>query len=291
MPENIIALDVGGSSVKSGLVDSEQQIHDTFSTPVDSNGSAESILSTFAGIVQHYLDKHTDIRGVGLGFPSPFDYPNGICLIQGVQKYESIYGVNIGEAIRERLNRPDLLIRFRNDAEAAIVGEALYGAGQPFRRFIGLTLGTGMGSSFIADGKRVTDVEGVPEGGFLFPVLYRGIQSDEWFSTRGLLGRFEAIGQPMPSVSEAAKAAENNPAIRQAFEEFGADMAEFIAPFARSFGAEALILLGGIAAAYPLFGKPLEAGLPVPVIIGALGGNAALLGASDLIRGNVGGAK
>jgi glucokinase len=285
MPENIIALDVGGSSVKSGLVDSQQQIHDSFSTPLDSKGSAESILSTFAGIVQHYLEKHSDIRGVGLGFPSPFDYPKGICLIQGVQKYESIYGVNIGEAIRERVHQPDLLIRFRNDAEAAIVGEALYGAGQAFRRFIGLTLGTGMGSSFIADGKRVEAGQGVPEGGFLFPELYRGIQSDEWFSTRGLLGRFEAIGQPMPSVAEAARAAESNPAIRQAFEEFGADMAEFIAPYAREFGAEALILLGGIAAAYPLFGKSLEAGLPIPVLVGALGGNAALLGAADLIRG------
>jgi glucokinase len=283
MPENIIALDVGGSSVKSGLVDSQQQIHDSFSTPVDSNGSAESILSTFAGIVQHYLE-HGEVRGVGLGFPSPFDYPNGICLIQGVQKYESIYGVNIAEAIRERTKQPDLLIRFRNDAEAAIVGEALYGAGQPFRRFIGLTLGTGMGSSFIADGKRVESGQGVPEGGFLFPELYRGIQSDEWFSTRGLLERFAAVGRPMPSVAEASKQAENNPLIRQAFEEFGADMAEFIAPYGQTFGAEALLILGGIAAAHPLFGKSLEAGLPFPVVKGALGGNAALLGAADLIR-------
>src|SRR5688572_14550831 len=120
MLDKILALDVGGSSVKSGLMDGQQQIHERLSSPLDSNGSAESILQTFAGIVEHYLAAH-ELRGVGIGFPSPFDYARGICLIQGVQKYESIYGVNIGEAIRQRLNRPDLLIRFRNDAEAAIV--------------------------------------------------------------------------------------------------------------------------------------------------------------------------
>lgn len=284
MLDKILALDVGGSSVKSGLMDGQQQIHERLSTPLDSKGSAESILQTFAGIVEQYLAAH-ELRGVGIGFPSPFDYANGICLIQGVDKYESIYGVDIGEAIRERVKKPDLLIRFRNDAEAAIVGEALYGAGRAYRRFIGLTLGTGMGSSFIADGKRVEAGQGVPEGGFLFPVLYRGIQSDEWFSTRGLLARFEAAGYPMATVAEGAEAAESNPAIRKAFEEFGADMGEFIAPHAEAFGAEALILLGGIAAAYPLFGKSLEAMLPIPVMKGDLGGDAALMGAADLIRG------
>jgi glucokinase len=283
MLNKILALDVGGSSVKSGLVDRQQQIHERFSTPLDSKGSAESILQTFAGIVETYAAEH-ELRGVGIGFPSPFDYANGICLIQGVDKYESIYGVDIGAALRERLAMPDLLIRFRNDAEAAIVGEALYGAGTSFRRFIGLTLGTGMGSSFIADGKRVEAGPGIPEGGFLFPVDFRGKWADEWFSTRGLLARFAEAGYAMPSVAEAAEAAKTNPAVRKAFEDFGADMGAFVAPHAKAFGAEALIVLGGIAAAYPLFGKHLEASLPIPVMKGALGGDAALLGAADLIR-------
>jgi glucokinase len=283
MSEWILALDVGGSSVKSGLLDAQQGISERKSTPLDSKGSAESILQTFAGIVESYLAGH-QLRGIGIGFPSPFDYANGICLIQGVDKYESIYGVDIGAAIRERIYQPELLIRFRNDAEAAIVGEALYGAGRDFRRFIGLTLGTGMGSSFIADGKRIEAGQGVPEGGFLFPVDFRGKQADEWFSTRGLLARFAEAGNPMPDVATAAKAAEDNPAIREAFEAFGADMGEFVAPHAQAFGAEALIVMGGIAGAYPLFGKSLEASLPIPVMKGALGGDAALMGAGDLIR-------
>jgi len=189
----------------------------------------------------------------------------------------------VGKAIREGVNQPDLLIRFRNDAEAALVGEAVYGAGKPYARFIGLTLGTGMGSSFIVDGKRVESGKGIPDGGFLFPVKFRDEQSDEWFSTRGLLRRFEQAGKPFDSVAEGAKAAISDSTIQQTFVDFGRDMATFIQPFLDSFEAEALLVTGGIENTYHLFGEALENGVSVPVIRGELGTKAALLGAADLI--------
>lgn len=280
-----IALDVGGSSVKSGVVDANLQIKDIQSTALNSKGSAEHILSTFASIVADYRAKYDLIRGIGIGFPSPFDYDNGISLIQGVDKYEAILNINIGQAIRERLDLPkDSVIRFRNDAEAALVGEAVYGAGKPYERFIGLTLGTGLGSSFIVDGQRVVSGQGIPETGFLFPVDFRGEQADEWFSTRGLLRRFADAGKPFASVASASTAAQAGDVLtQQIFADFGADMAEFVAPFLHNFSAEALLISGGIAAAYPLFGEALRTGLSVPVVRGSLGTKAALIGAADLI--------
>lgn len=279
----IIALDVGGSSVKSGIVTASGDVETIKSTPLDSKGSSDHILGTLANIVQSYLSEYDAVQGVGIGFPSPFDYDNGICLIEGVDKYEAIFNVDIGAAIREQVNHPDLAIRFRNDAEAALVGEALYGAGQPFSRFIGLTLGTGIGSSFIDTGKRVKSGEGIPEGGFLFPVEFRGKQADDWFGTRGLLARFDNAGISFPTVAEAAKSAENHPAVQDAFTDYGTDLASFVHPFLESFHAEALLISGGIANAYDLFGKALEAGVRVPVVRGKLGTKAALLGAADLI--------
>lgn len=284
MPETvIIALDVGGSSVKSGIVRENLNIENIQTTALDSKGSAEHILGTFARIVQGYLEQYDSVRGIGVGFPSPFDYVNGISLIQGVQKYEAILNVDIGKAIREQVNRPDLLICFRNDAESALVGEAIYGAGKPYSRFIGLTLGTGMGSSFIVDGERVDPGGNVPGGGFLFPVKFRGEQADEWFSTRGLLRRFEIIGRPFDSIADAAEVAPTDDTIKQVFIEFGANMATFIQPFLEEFEAEALLVTGGIANTYHLFGESLENGINVPVIRGSLGTKAALLGATDLI--------
>lgn len=277
----IIALDVGGSSVKSGVVDNDSRVHDIRSTALDSKGSAENILATLAKIVTNYLQQYSSVRGIGIGFPGPFDYDKGISLIQGVDKYEAIFDINIGDAIRERLEQENVLIRFRNDAEAALIGEAVYGAGRPFSRFIGVTLGTGIGSSFIVDGARVSSGKGIPDGGFLFPVDFQGEQADEWFSTRGLLRRFQAVDEPFSSVSEAAQS--ESPAIKQAFAEFGEDMAAFLSPFLSEFEADALLVSGGIAAAYPLFGDTLEANVNVPVVVGELGTKAALLGAADLI--------
>lgn len=279
----IIALDVGGSSVKSGIVRKNLKIENIQSASLDSKGSAEHILGTFARIVQGYLEQYDSVRGIGVGFPSPFDYVNGISLIQGVDKYETILNVDIGKAIRERVNQPELVVRFRNDAESALVGEAVYGAGKPYSRFIGLTLGTGMGSSFIKNGQRLESGKGIPEGGFLFPVKFRGEQADEWFSTRGLLARFEAIGKPFDSIADASKVAPTDDAIKQVFTEFGADMALFVQPFLEKFEAEALLITGGIANTYHLFGESLEKGVTVPVVRGSLGTEAALLGAADLI--------
>lgn len=281
--EIIIALDVGGSSIKSAAIDNKLQVHHSLKTLVNSQADAETILNTFVEVIQGHLKHYSHIRGIAIGFPSPFDYENAICLIQGVQKYETIYEVNLREELRERLNLPNLPILFRNDAEAAIVGEAVYGAGQSYSRFIGLTLGTGMGSSFIVDGQRVESGKGVPDDGFLFPVLFRGVQVDEWFSTRGLLARFDAIGKPFDTIVDAATLArDGDDDLCEVFHFFGADMAEFVQPFITEFEAEALLILGGISNTFDLFGDALRDNLTVPVEQGKLGAKAALLGAADL---------
>ncbi|MEL6308776.1 MAG: ROK family protein [Chloroflexota bacterium] len=283
MTEMIIALDVGGSSVKSGIVDTQGEVSHIRKTPVNSQGDAETILNTFALVVQSYLTEDRHIKGIGVGFPSPFDYDNGICLIEGVQKYEAIYGVDIGDELLSRTDL-DVPIRFRNDAEAALVGEAIYGAGKPYDRFIGVTLGTGMGSSFIAGRERVSAGDGVPEGGFLFPVLFRGEQADEWFSTRGLLRRFADDGYVIDNIGDAATFARaGNEGLAKVWHAFGRDMGLFLHSHLQAFQAEALLVSGGIAAAYDLFADGLIAEVSVPVVCGALGEKGALLGAVALI--------
>src|SRR5215211_4164003 len=136
----VIALDVGGTSVKSALVaPGGHVIGEPAITPIDSSGEAEGILGTFARIIgSHFGQAQTsNVIGVALGFPGPFDYAAGICLIEGVEKYGAIYGINMRDALRTRLDLGDLPILFRNDTEAAVVGEARYGAGQDYRRLIG----------------------------------------------------------------------------------------------------------------------------------------------------------
>ena len=283
----VIALDVGGTSVKSALVaPGGHIIGEPVITPIDSSGDAESILETFAQIIRTHLGQAqtSNVIGVALGFPGPFDYGAGISLIEGVEKYGAIYGVNMRDALRARVDLGDLPILFRNDAEAAAVGEARYGAGRDYRRLIGVTLGTGCGSAFLVDGAPVISGTGVPPNGWLYPVLFRGIRADDAFSRRGLRARLRVAGITGLKIKEAAEVARAGDATtRRVFEAFGADLGTFLNSFAVAFDAEAVLVLGRIAGAIDLFGPLLRQALSVAALPGERGPEAALLGAADLL--------
>ena len=283
----VIALDVGGTSVKSALVaPGGYVIGEPAITPIDSAGEADNILGTFARIISTHLGQAqtSDILGLAFGFPGPFDYAAGICLIEGVEKYAAIYKVNIRNALRTRLNLGDLPILFRNDAEAAVVGEARYGAGLDYRRVIGLTLGTGCGSAFLVDGLPVTSGRGVPPNGWLYPMLFHGLRADDVFSRRGLEARLRAAGVTERNIKAAAAAARAGDVdTRQVFEAFGADLGSFLNSHVVAFAAEAVLVLGQIAGAFDLFGPSLCQALSVPALPGERGADAALLGAAELL--------
>lgn len=283
----VIALDVGGTSVKSALVaPGGQVIGEPAMTPIDSSGEAASILETFAQIVDTHWARAqiSNVIGVALGFPGPFDYAAGICLIEGVEKYGAIYGVDMRAALSDRLDLGDLPILFRNDAEAAVVGEARYGAGRDYRRLIGVTLGTGCGSAFLVDGVPVTSGPGVPSNGWLYPMLFHGLRADDLFSRRGLEARLQEAGVTEVNVKNAAAATRaGDVAARQVFEAFGTDLGTFLNSHAVAFAADAVLVLGRIAGAMDLFGPNLHRALSVPALPGERGSDAALLGAADLL--------
>lgn len=287
MSVNVIALDVGGTSVKSALVvdgvvrsaTGGEIVH----TRMDSQADADVILGTLAAIVGGHLAEAGAVDGVAMGFPGPFEYATGVSRILGVEKFESIYGWDVGASLRGRLNAPDLPIRFRNDAEAAIVGEARFGAGRGFHRLIGLTLGTGSGSAFLIDGVPQIGGPGVPPNGWIYPLLFEGHQADDVFSIRGLVGRCHAAGIAVDDVHAAADLAHaGDDSARRIFAEFGRDLGVFMRPLAVDFRADGLVVLGGIANAFDLFGAALQEELPVEVRCGELGETAALLGVYDL---------
>ena len=280
----VIALDVGGSSVKSALVTVDQQIIGNVCVDViQSDGTADEMLNTLAAIIAGHVEKVDHVRGIAFAFPGPFDYEQGICLIQNQSKYDALYGLHVGVRLKDILSIQTLEIRYRNDAEAAILGEALYGAGVPYSRMLGLTLGTGLGSAFVAEGVLITEGTGVPPNGWLYSLPYRNQCADDLFSTRGLLARLRERGiyaEDIPSAIQCAR--DDSAALSESFASFGADLGEFLEPFLSDFRAEALLITGGIAEAWDRFAPLLNASLSVPLLKGALGNRAALLGAAAL---------
>ena len=280
----VIALDVGGSSVKSALVVAGQQIiGDVCVDVIQSGATADEILNTLAAIITRHLEKVKYVRGIAFAFPGPFDYEQGICLIQNQAKYESLYGINVSARLKEIIHMPALEIKYRNDAEAAILGEACYGAGTPYSRVIGLTLGTGLGSAFIADGVVITEGTAVPPNGWLYSFPFGNQRADDVFSTRGLLARLREGGIHATDIASALQKGDKDiKALEASFASFGADLGRFLEPFISDFRADGVLVTGGISEAWDRFAPSLMRSLSVPVMKGVLSNRAALFGAAAL---------
>ena len=280
----VVALDVGGSSVKSGsFAPAGGLLAASRKTPLDSQGSAELILSTLAGVVVAELAQIPEGARwrLALGFPGPFDYARGVSLILGVCKYEAIYGVDVGAEMKARIPRQPERLLFINDAAAAIMGEAVKGAGQGVERVIGITLGTGFGSAFFAGGVHQLAGPGIPGGGELYPCAFGDLRADDTFSTRGLQARAAAAGFPDDEGAALVKRAEagDAPAAR-VWADFGRDMGLFLTPYAQAFGAGSILVLGGLSSAWHLFAPAMQEslGANISARIGQLGAEAPLEG-------------
>jgi len=272
----VLALDVGGTSVKSALVAAAGELAGPpRRTPIDSGADAEALLSTLAGAVLELAPEPGEqLAAVAVAFPGPCDYERGVPGRHDDGKFAALAGVDLRAQLRRRLGRADLVIAFCNDAEAAILAEARHGAGRPFARVLGITLGAGLGACLVAGGAIVA-----ADAGIVPAELYRrpfgAATADDAFSDRGLRARLNGAD---PAAARDAEA-------RRAFAAFGADLGAFLAPWADALRADAVVVAGGIAAAYPLFGPALEAALTPAVRAGELGPAAGLIGAADALDG------
>lgn len=102
--ERYLLLDVGGTEIKGCVSDASGRKTRIRKFPAHAQKSAEKILDNLAGICRK-LAGETDgmIRGAGMAIPGPFDYEHGISRMQGLNKYDAIYGIPLEPEIRERV--------------------------------------------------------------------------------------------------------------------------------------------------------------------------------------------
>lgn len=303
-----VGVDVGGTSVRLGLVTDAGNLLAGTVREFDPHchADAATILDRFAGALAPVLDPMP--AGIGIGFPGPFDYARGICMIRGLAKYEALYGMDVGKELRRRLALPaHVPIRFVNDATAFALGEALFGAARGQNRVIVLTFGTGCGSAFLVDGKVVTDGEGVPPNGWVYPLLHRGVPLDELLSRRGILNLWAEVrserdengtepaeragqGDAFDVVDLARLARSGDAMAREVFRRFGQTAGEALSPVVLAFRPAALVIGGKIAKSFDLFGPQLTEALapcarPCRVLPAQDIENAALKGAASIVFG------
>ncbi|GAB2545651.1 ROK family protein [Gracilibacillus alcaliphilus] len=270
----MLALDVGGTFTKGCVIDNHQILTSTIKKyNTYSYLDADAILNNFKLIIENFVyqylrdhnKKNINQLNIGFTFPGPFDYQNGISYVKGVGKFETLYEMNIREEIRRRLLAAQLPvndqinIRFENDCRLFGIGvnEEL-----PAEKLICLTIGTGLGSTFLDQGNILKNRKDIPPEGYLYQVPYKTSIVDDYFSIRGILKLASSKGidihryNTVKDISLLAK--EKNDSALKTFEIFGNNLAEMLEPYIQSFQPNKVVIGGQIAKSFDLFGNPLQ---------------------------------
>lgn len=285
-----IGVDIGGSHITSCAYnqDAKKLEKQTLaSRKVTPHGSISQIVDAWiASITESIQLLGKNVVGVGLAMPGPFDYYNGISKIADVDKFQSLYDVNIRELLAERLHMAPSKIRFINDAAAFSIAEAIIGPCSKYNRVVAITLGTGLGASFLINGRPIMKDKRVPESGYLYNQYYHNTLADELFSTRGITTSYEKMsGKTAKDVKSLCESVNTDIYVQRVFEDFGSRLGDFLTPYLSDFGADALVLGGNISKAYNLFGPSLEENLNEvkKIYVSQFGQEAAILGSALLL--------
>lgn len=293
MKRYAVGVDIGGSHVCAAVVDlSEGVICGTpASLPVDCHAGAVEILDVWAESIRQTVASAglETVAQVGFAFPGPFDYRHGVSLISGVRKFDRIYGLDVTESLRARLSDIGAdEFRFVNDASAFALGECLGGAARDAKRTVALTLGTGVGSGFVAGRQLVESGDEVPANGWVYCLPFEDGIVDDAFSTRWVCRRWQELtGEQVPGAREVAARHTTDPLARQLFDEYGTRLAQFAGSLTERFHCDVLVLGGNISKAFPLFGFAMQArltaeGRTLSIRTSELLDRAAMIGAASL---------
>jgi predicted NBD/HSP70 family sugar kinase len=283
-------LEVGGTHVQASRVDpstwklvpgSQHRM------ALDSSGSAEAIIATMASCAAELALMSAETLAVAI--PGPFDYANGIGQFRDVGKFDSLAGVDVRRALLARLSPPPGRIAFLNDAEAFGLGEWLAGSARGYRRVVAITLGTGVGSVFLDGGTVVSSGPSVPPDGHVYRLLIDGRPLEESVSSRAIVlayaSRATAPGSALDAADVAAFALRGDEPAAAVFSSAFWLLGQVLAPWLDRFGAEVLVVGGGLSASWSLIDGPLRRPLgdlarQVAVVHASDSGTSAAIGAA-----------
>lgn len=313
MKEVAIGIDIGGTYTKYGLVDSEG--NSTLSESIDTrkHPNVDDFVDTLNRVIGDMLKKHEHpvaVRGIGIGAPNGNFY-NGTIEFAPNLAWKGV--VPLVDLFKKRFDMPVFLT---NDANAAAIGEKMYGGAKSMNDFIVITLGTGLGSGIVCNGKLVYGHDGfagelghltIIPGGRMCASGLRG-SLETYVSASGIVRTvFELLADSLEDsvfrtisfnklsarmISEAAL--KGDPIAKEAFEVTGMHLGRALANTVHHTSPEAIFLLGGLANAGQLIIKPtvshMEQNL-LPIYrnkvkilpSGLTEANAAVLGASALV--------
>lgn len=144
-----IGVDVGGTTIKFGLIDSDGRVIDRESRPTVAEEGPKTVLRGVAEGVRALLEEYPDVTGVGIGFPGTVDDDGRVSYPPNFPGWEVVSPAQELRALVD-LSVPVVV---ENDANVAAWAEAKMGTGRGEPNFLYVTLGTGVGGCIISKGE------------------------------------------------------------------------------------------------------------------------------------------
>jgi glucokinase len=319
MKSVIIGIDLGGTSIKLGLVNISGQIIQSLEWPTPKNKSYHEVIAVFGQMSEQLLRETVydwgDVFGVGIGIPGFLDFST--CTV-----FEA---VNLGwhqVPLKEELERLwDVPVLLENDANTAALGEMWTGAGKGASHIICLTIGTGIGGGVIINGNIYHGVNGsagevghitVKEhGGRSCNCGKKGCLETEASATSIVLKTLEQVkeasgllkeeyakqGNTITAKSIVELAKLGDPTCKTIIAEAGTVLGKALANMCYLLNPELIVIGGGISYAGEILFEPMSEAFrsfAIPrlrqntaIVQAKLGNQAGIVGAASLIHRNI----
>ena len=273
----VVGIDIGGQSSKLGVVDARGEVLAQSVIRANPSADAQVIVNELAAGVKALIGKSGktgQIRGIGVGAPNGNYYTGSIAFAPNLP-WAAGGEVKFAEMLSKACD--GIPVALTNDANAAAVGEMTYGVAKGMKHFIMITLGTGVGSGIVIDGKVLYGSDGFAgELGHTCAVRHNGRQCgcgktgclEAYCSAIGVARTarewLEASDEPSQlrivdnitskDVYEAAK--DGDALAKRVFDFTGRILGEKLADFVEFSAPEAIVLFGGLARAGEFIRKP-----------------------------------
>ncbi len=308
----VVGIDIGGTNTAYGVVDARGNLlaTESFSTCMHNDDIQAYVdeLSNRINALISSLGLRQQVVGIGVGVPNGNYFDGTIGFAVNLPWRQE---VPLAAMLSEKLNLP---VTLANDANAATIGEMTYGAAKGMKNFILITLGTGIGSGIVIDGKLIYGSDGyagelghviVEPGGRLCGCGRRGCL-ETYASATGVVRTAKYLLQTTATPSalrninpdeltskEIYEAALNNDSVAcEVFSTTGEILGRNLANFVTFSSPEAIILFGGLTQSGALLLDPLHKAFQdnllkiyskVKVLTSELKeGDAAILGAAAI---------
>jgi len=313
--DHAVGIDIGGTNTKYGIVNHRGQIVFEGSIKTDAYPIIGDFINALYEKLQPEIERLKDVNVVGIGMGAP----NGNFYTGTIEYAPNLHWkgvIHLADLMTEKFKLP---AKLTNDANAAAVGEMMYGAARGMKDFIMITLGTGVGSGIFANGELILGHDGfagelghtiVVPGGRVHPNTGSMGSLESYASATGVtITAIEYMsGTDEPSVLREIPQSELNSKMvfdaalagdslaKKVFKSTGDILGMALANFVMFSSPQAIILFGGLTKAGDILMKPVKDSMErnllpifqnkVQLIFSELKeSDAAILGASALVWG------